>query len=153
LSSRGMSSATQSVLPEPPPALLRLPHRMPPKTTIWEQPSIKHAVWPYREMSKVSSLPLPSPAPATSHGNTSHRKLTRVTNKNTQRVYLSPDEIKDIHRVDGIGAGCTADASKKKDALANRGLRVAAARADGSRGVQVLHPPRSKETTAHKCRW
>ena len=100
----------------------------------------------------MSSLPLPSPAPATSHGNTSHRKLSRVTHGNTERVCLSPDEIKDIYRVDGIGAGCTTDASEKKDALANRRLRVAAARTDSSRGVQVLDPPRSNEATAHKCR-
>ena len=82
-SSEGVSSESLLLPPPSPPLLLLLLlllNLMPPNTTICEQPSIKHAVCPYREMSGASPPPLPSPAPAVSHGNTSHRKLaTRVT--------------------------------------------------------------------------
>ena len=45
-------------------------------------------------------------------------------------AFRSPNEIQNVHREDGFGSRCAADAREKKDALADRGLRVPAAGAD-----------------------
>ena len=75
-----------------------------------------------------------------------------MTNESISCFFISPYEIKNVYRVNRLAACCSADSREEKDALADSCLRVAAARADRWRRVQVLNTACRNEASAHECK-